>query len=72
MMCTDLDGEDGSISDQKRFDLEGLAEGSSLVHGTHCCCLICVNVLSQLLSEIGGGKGRKQTLQLQVVNFLSK
>lgn len=50
MKSTDLNGEDGSVSDQKRFDLEGLAEGSSLVHGTHGRCLICVDVLSQLLS----------------------
>lgn len=49
--CTDLNGEDGCIPDQKRFDLEGLAEGSSLVHGTHRCGLICIDVLSQLLSE---------------------
>lgn len=71
MMCTDLNGEDGSISDQKRFDLEGLAEGSGLVHGSHCCRLICVNVLSQLLSEIKKKRKRK-TLQLQVLNFPSK
>lgn len=49
--CTDLNGEDGCIPDQERFDLEGLAEGSSLVHGAHRCGLICVDVLSQLLSE---------------------
>lgn len=46
---TDLNGEDGRISDEERFDLEGLAEGSGLVHGAHCCRLICIYVLPQLL-----------------------
>lgn len=50
MADTDLNGEDGCVSDEERFDLEGLAEGSSLVHGAHSCCLICIYVLPQLLS----------------------
>lgn len=66
--CTDLDGEDGCISDQERFDLEGLAEGSGLVHGAHGSCLICIDVLPQLLS----GMKNKPTLQLQARNFQSK
>lgn len=48
--CTDLNGEDGCVSDDERFDLEGLAEGGGLVHGAHRRCLICVDVLPQLLS----------------------
>lgn len=50
MTCTDLNGEDSCISDQERFDLEGLAEGSSLIHGAHGCCLICIDILPQLFS----------------------
>lgn len=48
--CTDLNGEDSCVSHQERLDLEGLAEGSSLVHSTHSCCLIRIDVLPQLLS----------------------
>lgn len=68
MTCTNLNGEDGCIPDQKRFDLEGLAEGSSLVHGAHRCRLVCIDVLSQLLSEVK----KQTTLQLQRLNFHSK
>lgn len=64
--CTDLNGEDSCVSDQERFDLEGLAEGSSLVHGAHGCCLVCIDVFPQLLSA------QKNTqLQLQVFSPLS-
>lgn len=62
MTCTHLNGEDSCVSDQERFDLEGLAEGSSLVHGAHSCCLICIDVLPQLLSEWKN----TQPLQLQL------
>lgn len=47
---TDLDGEDCCVSDQERFDFESLAESSSLVHSTHCCCLVSIDVFPQLLS----------------------
>lgn len=52
MTCANLNGEDGCIPDQKRFDLEGLAEGGGLVHSAHGGCLVCIDVLSQLLSEV--------------------
>lgn len=63
MTCTNLNGEDGCIPDQKRFDLEGLAEGSSLVHGSHRCRLVRIDVLSQLLSEV-----KKQNMNRRRVN----
>lgn len=64
MTYTDLNGEHSCISDQERFDLEGLAEGSSLVHGAHSCCLICIDVLPQLLSA-----RKTTTLQLQALSI---
>lgn len=48
--CTDLNGEDSCVSDQERFHLESLAEGGGLVHCSHRRCLICINVLPQLVS----------------------
>lgn len=65
---TDLDGEDGGVSDQERFDLEGLAEGSRLVHGAHGSGLVGVDVLCQLLSGIKN----KPSLKPQAHNFQSK
>lgn len=47
---TDLNREDGGVSDQEGFHLESLAEGSCLVHCSHGRCLVCVDVLAELLS----------------------
>lgn len=46
---SDLNGEDGRIPDQERFDLEGFAEGRRLVHGPQRRRLVGVDVLPQLL-----------------------
>lgn len=50
MSGTDLNGEDGGVSDEEGFHLEGLAEGGGLVHRSHGRCLVCVDVLAELLS----------------------
>lgn len=50
MSSTDLNGEDGSVSDEEGFHLEGLAESGGLVHCSHGRCLVCVDVLAELLS----------------------
>lgn len=46
-----LNWENGCVSHDEWLDLEGFAEGRCLVHGSHGCSLVCVDVLGQLLSE---------------------
>lgn len=59
---TDQNGEDSSVSDEEGFHLEGLAESSCLVHSSHGRCLVCVDVLAELLSV--QGKTRVSPLNL--------